>query len=61
MEKIITTELSFIPIISNNYNADVDEVIDIIASYKMEYTVGLLSTTVQGKRSLVFNPDRTSS
>jgi len=54
MEKIISCEISFIPIQSENYKNDVDRVIEIISSYKLEYQVGLLSTTVRGNKEIIF-------
>ena len=54
MEKIISCEISFIPIQSENYKNDVDRVIEIISSYKLEYQVGLLSTTVRGNKKIIF-------
>lgn len=54
MEKIMSCEISFIPIQSENYKNDVDRVIEIISSYKLEYQVGLLSTTVKGNKEIIF-------
>jgi uncharacterized protein YqgV (UPF0045/DUF77 family) len=54
MEKTITCEISFIPIGTKDYNKDIEQVIEMIASYGMEYHVGLLSTTVRGEKNKVF-------
>lgn len=54
MEKIITCEISFIPIATDDYEADVNKALDIIKSFDLEITVGLMSTTCRGKKELIF-------
>ena len=54
MDKIITCEISFIPILSEDYRKDVDQVLEIISSYELECNVGLLSTTIRGRKEIIF-------
>lgn len=55
MEKIASCEISYIPIISKDYIEDVNKVIEIIKAYKLEYTVGILSTTIRGNKENIFS------
>lgn len=55
MEKVASCEISFIPIISENYISDVKKVIEIIKSYDLEYDVGILSTTIRGNKAKILN------
>lgn len=55
MEKIVSCEISFIPIQSENYIEDVEKVLDIIKSYDLEYSIGVMSTTVRGKKNILIN------
>jgi uncharacterized protein YqgV (UPF0045/DUF77 family) len=48
VEKIASCEISFIPIQSAYYIKDIDRVLDIIKLSGLEYSVGILSTTVRG-------------
>lgn len=52
---VISCEISFLPIQSNNYVAEVEEVIRIIRSYDLEVIEGLMSTTVLGKPETIFD------
>ena len=47
VEKIASCEISFIPIQSDDYIQDVNKVLDIIRLHQLEYSVGILSTTVR--------------
>ncbi len=55
MEKITSCEISYIPIMSKDYINDVDRVIDIIKSYRLEYNIGILSTTIRGNKEKIFS------
>ncbi|WDV47588.1 YkoF family thiamine/hydroxymethylpyrimidine-binding protein [Clostridiaceae bacterium M8S5] len=55
MEKVATCQISFIPIISNDYIDDINKVLDIIKSYDVKYTIGLMSTTVHGNKDVVLS------
>ena len=55
MEKIITCEISFIPIGNSDYENEINRVIDIIRSFGIECHTGLLSTTVRGGKEEIFN------
>ncbi|WP_432407707.1 YkoF family thiamine/hydroxymethylpyrimidine-binding protein [Wukongibacter sp. M2B1] len=55
MEKIASCEICYIPIISKDYIEDVNKVIEIIKAYKLEYTVGILSTTIRGNKENIFS------
>lgn len=52
---VISCEISFLPIQSNDYVAEVEEVLRIIKSYDLEVIVGLMSTTVRGEPTIVFD------
>lgn len=53
-EKIISCEISFVPIQSQNYADEVDKVIALIHESGLEYQVGIFSTTIQGKKEKIF-------
>lgn len=46
--------MSFVPIQSENYLADVDEVIKLIEQSGLDYQVGFFSTTIQGGKEKIF-------
>lgn len=52
---VISCEISFLPIQSNDYVGEVEEVIRIIRSYDLEITEGLMSTTVRGEPRIIFD------
>lgn len=54
-EKIISCEISFVPIQSENYLSDVDEVIKLIEESELDYQVGIFSTTIQGDKDKIFS------
>ncbi|EOD00679.1 YkoF family thiamine/hydroxymethylpyrimidine-binding protein [Caldisalinibacter kiritimatiensis] len=53
MEKIASCQITFTPIISDNYIDDVNKVLDIIKSYELEYDIGILSTTIRGNKEKI--------
>lgn len=53
MGKITSCQIAFTPIISEDYIADVNKVLDIIKSYELEYNVDILSTTVRGDKDRI--------
>jgi uncharacterized protein YqgV (UPF0045/DUF77 family) len=53
MEKIASCQITFTPIVSDNYMDDVKKVLDIISSSGLENSVGVLSTFVRGEKSKV--------
>jgi uncharacterized protein YqgV (UPF0045/DUF77 family) len=53
MEKIASCQITFTPIVSDNYMDDVKQVLDIINSSGLENSVGVLSTFVRGEKSKV--------
>ncbi|HHT63133.1 MAG: YkoF family thiamine/hydroxymethylpyrimidine-binding protein [Bacillota bacterium] len=55
VEKIASCEISFIPIQSDDYIQDVNKVLDIIRLHQLEYSVGILSTTVRGESSKIIS------
>ena len=55
MGKVASCEISFIPIESEDYIADVNRVLAIIESYNLEHTVGPLSTSIIGEESKIFH------
>ena len=54
LEKMISCELSFTPLGSTDYEADVDKVIRVIEASALTYTVGAFATVVQGSKKEVF-------
>lgn len=55
MEKIASCQISFTPIISDNYINDINKVLDIIKKSNLEYNIGILSTTIRGNKEIVLN------
>ncbi|KAF5058086.1 hypothetical protein SDC9_65007 [bioreactor metagenome] len=53
LEKVASCQLTFTPIVSDNYMDDVKKVLDIINSSNLENSVGVLSTFVRGEKSKV--------
>jgi uncharacterized protein YqgV (UPF0045/DUF77 family) len=54
MEKIMGCEISFIPIKSNDYINEINEVLTIIADSGLPHTVGAMSTAISGNRERIF-------
>jgi len=53
MEKIASCQLSFTPIVSDDYIADVNRVLEIISNSGLENEVGVLSTFIRGEKGRV--------
>jgi len=53
MDKMMAAQLSFLPLDSHDYNADVKTVLHLIESSGLQYTVGMFSTEVRGNRNRV--------
>lgn len=53
MEKIASTQISFTPIISDDYINDIEKVLDIIKLSNLEYNIGILSTSIRGNKDKV--------
>ncbi len=53
LEKIASCQITFTPIVSDNYMEDVKRVLDIINDSGLENSVGVLSTFVRGEKSKV--------
>ena len=53
VEKIASCQISFIPIASDDYLAEINKVLNIIMNSGLDYEIGILSTVVKGKKSLV--------
>ncbi|ROL58222.1 hypothetical protein D9V84_00360 [Bacteroidetes/Chlorobi group bacterium Naka2016] len=58
-EKVISAEVSFIPIETNNYIEDVNEVLQIIKNAGVQYEINSFSTIVFGEKTKVFGLLRT--
>lgn len=54
MDKIAACEIAFTPIVSDNYLADVDKVLEVIKVSGLEYKVGELTTFVRGANGKIF-------
>jgi uncharacterized protein YqgV (UPF0045/DUF77 family) len=55
VDQIITAELSFVPLGSDDYNGEIRKVIDIIKDSQQEFTVGLMSTTIRGAKNTILD------
>ncbi len=55
MEKIVSCQISFIPVNSDDYIEDINKVLSIIKDYQLEYYIGMLSTTIRGNKNMVFD------
>lgn len=53
-EKLISSEISFIPIGTSNYIEDVEKVIEVIKQCEIEYEINAFSTIIRGEKSKVF-------
>ncbi len=47
-------EISFIPIQSNEYIDEIDEVLSIIKASGMSYAIGAMSTSISGNKEQIF-------
>ena len=54
VDKMISCELSFTPLGSADYEADVDRVIRVISSSGLSFTVGAFATVVRGSKKEIF-------
>lgn len=52
--KIISCQIAFSPIVSDDYKKDVHQVIDIIEQSGVDFEVGLLSTEIKGDKETIF-------
>ncbi len=55
MEKIASCEISFTPIGSSDYLDHIEKVLDIIKMTGLEYSIGILSTTIRGSKKEILN------
>ena len=55
VEKIASCQIAYTPIMSNDYIEEVERVIELIESYGLEYSVGILSTTIRGDKEKIFS------
>ncbi|NJO92080.1 MAG: hypothetical protein HC831_26240 [Chloroflexia bacterium] len=53
--KIMGCEISFIPIKSNDYINEINEVLAIIAGSGLSHTVGAMSTAISGDKERLFS------
>jgi uncharacterized protein YqgV (UPF0045/DUF77 family) len=53
VEKIASCQITFTPIVSDDYMEDVKRVLDIIEDSGLENSVGVLSTFVRGEKCKV--------
>jgi uncharacterized protein YqgV (UPF0045/DUF77 family) len=51
MGKIASCQISFIPVLTEDYIQDINKVLEIISSYQLEHEVGVLSTRVRGDKT----------
>lgn len=55
VEKIISCQLSFIPIQSENYLVDIDRVLKKIITSELQYSIGEMSTIIKGSKTNILN------
>jgi uncharacterized protein YqgV (UPF0045/DUF77 family) len=55
LEKVVSCEISFIPIQSRDYIKDVDRVLDLIKESGLAHTIGSMSTCIHGGKTEIFN------
>lgn len=53
--KIASCEISFLPVMSEDYLGDIDKVLELIKASDLEYNIGILSTTIRGNKEKIFN------
>lgn len=54
VDKMISCEISFAPLSSADYAADVDRVLKVIAASSLAFEVGAFATVVRGGKEAVF-------
>lgn len=54
VEKVAACEVSFLPIVSENYSNDVKMVLDIIENSGLEFDAGEMSTLIRGSSEKIF-------
>jgi len=50
VEQVASCQLSFIPIQSQDYLADIERVLGLIKTYELEYCIGEMSTIIKGSK-----------
>lgn len=53
--RIISCEITYFPIRSQDYLGDIHKVLEMIKSYPVTYEIGILSTTIRGDKNTIFN------
>ena len=53
VEEVASCQLSFVPIQSKDYLADVERVLDLIKTYELEYCIGEMSTVIKGSKAKI--------
>jgi uncharacterized protein YqgV (UPF0045/DUF77 family) len=53
MGKIASCQISFLPVVTDNYIEDINKVLELIKSTKLECEVGTMSTTVRGDKTRI--------
>ena len=53
-ERMISCQISYFPIDSNDYLGEVDQVLELIKKSDLEYNVDVLSTTIKGGAQKIF-------
>lgn len=54
VEKVTTCQITFIPIATEDYKEDVNNVLALIAKSGMDHQVGDVSTTIKGDRQKIW-------
>ncbi len=53
-EKVIACQLGYYPLGKDNYNKDIEKVIELIENSKLEHQVSSFSTVIKGESKKVF-------
>ncbi len=53
-DRVASCQIAYFPIGTNNYLEEIQQVLDLIQSYSVEYEIGTFSTTVRGARRVIF-------
>ncbi len=51
---MISCQITYFPLNTTGYLEEIDQVLELIKSYSVEYEIGILSTTIKGSKETVF-------
>jgi len=53
-DRVASCQIAFFPIGTVTYAEEIRQVLDLIQSYPIEYEIGVFSTTIRGKKEVIF-------